>query len=80
MSEGAHYLFLLMDEVVCSYYFSIYLSALDESESGGDRTLDPRLKRPLLYHLSYRLDKRKNGFKTDSKYTVFSRLISTLKI
>lgn len=26
-----------------------------ESESGGDRTLDPRLKRPLLYHLSYRL-------------------------
>ena len=26
-----------------------------KSESGGDRTLDPRLKRPLLYHLSYRL-------------------------
>lgn len=26
-------------------------------ESGGARTLDPRLKRPLLYQLSYRFNK-----------------------
>ena len=37
-------------------------------ESGGARTLDPRLKRPLLYQLSYRF-KFLNSFLSNSSKT-----------
>lgn len=44
-SEGFYQQRLLQDVTIC--------------ESGGARTLDPRLKRPLLYQLSYRLSGQK---------------------
>ena len=39
----------------CSKSWEVPSTFLESGEPGGIRTLDPRLKRPLLYQLSYRL-------------------------
>ncbi len=50
------------------------IGRVNQGESGGARTLDPRLKRPLLYQLSYRFFERPQiyGFLPASRKFIFT--------
>ena len=53
---------------------------LNGSESGGARTLDPRLKRPLLYQLSYRFILFCKDFKYKKSHERFQEKIFLSKL